>query len=128
MANKPLFSYQQLFKLKRKTIEKRLWEYYETTHDEEKVLKYLVGLQVRDEICREDFSFVMADLVRKILRKTKSTRAVRRYYIYFEGYFEEKEWRTIVVRLYSLKDVVVEKVEKLRSLFKGISLKLLAPS
>ena len=128
MNEKPLFTYQQIFSLKRKTLEKRLMNYYQETHDEESVLKYLIALQVREELGTADFSFMLEKIVRQLLMKTKSTRAVRRYYIYFQNYFSDKEWRAITIRLFSLQDLVEEKVEKLRSLFRKFSGNLLAPS
>ena len=44
---KPLFTIQQLFQLKRKTLEKRLTNYYQETQDGDTAIQYLLVLQVR---------------------------------------------------------------------------------
>ncbi|MGM0266873.1 hypothetical protein [Enterococcus sp. AZ128] len=72
----------QVFSLKRKTLEKRLMAYYEETRDGNKIVKLLVALQVRDELCEADFSYFLKELVRHLFLKTKSTRALRRYFVY----------------------------------------------
>ena len=59
---KPLFTPEQLFSLKPKTIEKRMNHYYQDTRDAKSTIQFLVALQVRDEIGGEDFSFFMKEL------------------------------------------------------------------
>ncbi|MGG5372907.1 hypothetical protein [Enterococcus sp. AZ196] len=66
----------QIFTLKRKTLEKRLMAYYEETHDENKIVKIMIALQVREELCDADFSYFLKELVRHLFLKTKSTRAL----------------------------------------------------
>ncbi|MBO0452508.1 hypothetical protein [Candidatus Enterococcus murrayae] len=107
----------QIFTLKRKTLEKRLMAYYEETHDENKIVKIMIALQVRDELCDADFSYFLKELVRHLFLKTKSTRALRRYYIYFEEYFDAKEWRLLTLRLRSIKTLIAEKLEQLYTQF-----------
>lgn len=114
---KPLFSPNQIFSLKRKTIEKRMENYYTETHDEKVTIQILVALQVRDELGQEDFSFCMKGLVRRILMKSKTSRTLRRYYIYFKNYFSSKEWKVVSLRLFAVKTFVKEKIEKLVSQF-----------
>ncbi|EOH75078.1 hypothetical protein [Enterococcus malodoratus] len=112
-----LFTPRQLFTLKRKTIEKRTSTYYEETRDEAQTVKILIALQVRDELGEADFSFFMYDLVRRLFMKTKSTRALRRYYVYFKEYFEAKEWRLLTLRLFPIKTYIAEKLEQLYTQF-----------
>lgn len=108
---------QKVFSLKRKTIEKRLSAYYEKTHDEKATVQILIALQVRDELGEADFSFFLKDLVRKLFLKTKSTRTLRRYYLFFREYFTAKEWRLLSLRLFPVKTYIAEKLEQLYTQF-----------
>lgn len=108
---------EKIFRLKRKTIEKRLMDYYEETHDENGTVQILIALQVRDELGTADFSFFLKDLVHHLFLKTKSTRALRRYYIYFKDYFDGKDWRLITLRLFPVKTFFAEKLEELYTQF-----------
>jgi hypothetical protein len=108
---------QKVFSLKRKTIEKRLSAYYEKTHDEKATVQILIALQVRDELGEADFSFFLKDLVRKLFLKTKSTRTLRRYYLFFREYFTAKEWRLLSLRLFPIKIYIAEKLEQLYTQF-----------
>lgn len=108
---------QKVFSLKRKTIEKRLSAYYEKTHDEKATVQILIALQVRDELGEADFSFFLKDLVRKLFLKTKSTRTLRRYYLFFREYFTTKEWRLLSLRLFPIKIYIAEKLEQLYTQF-----------
>lgn len=108
---------QKVFSLKRKTIEKRLSAYYEKTHDEKATVQILIALQVRDELGEPDFSFFLKDLVRKLFLKTKSTRTLRRYYLFFREYFTAKEWRLLPLRLFPIKTYIAEKLEQLYTQF-----------
>lgn len=114
---KALFSPNQLFTLKRKTIEKRMDQYYNETHDVKATIQILIALQVRDELGQEDFSFCMKELVRRILMKSKTSRTLRRYYMYFKNYFSSKEWKVVSLRLFAVKTYLKEQVEKLVSQF-----------
>lgn len=114
---KPLFTPTQIFSLKRKTIEKRMDRYFNDTHDAKQTIQILVALQVRDELAEEDFSFCMMELVRRILMKSKTSRTLRRYYIYFKNYFSSKEWKVVSLRLFAAKSFVKEKIEKVISQF-----------
>ena len=108
---------QKVFSLKRKTIEKRLSAYYEKTHDENATVQILIALQVRDELGEADFSFFLKDLVRNLFLKTKSTRTLRRYYLFFREYFTAKEWRLLSLRLFPIKTYIAEKLEQLYTQF-----------
>ncbi len=70
-------SRRQLFNLKRKTLEKRIKNYYRTTNDGNGAIEMLVALQVREELCEEDFSYMLANLVQHIFLRTRSNAALR---------------------------------------------------
>lgn len=105
--------YQKLFQLRRSTLESRIGDFYNETRDEKTTIKYLVALQIRDELSLEDFSFVLSELVRHIFLKTKATRALRRYYYLFLDYFTAKEWKQLTSRLFTVKRFIAEKLTKL---------------
>lgn len=116
MSNE-LFTPQQLFSLKGATLEKRLTAYYKESHDEKLTIKILVALQVRGELGEADFAFFMRKFVRQLFMKTKATRALRRYYVFFKDYFEKKEWQKLTLRLFPLKTRIAEKLEQLYTQF-----------
>lgn len=128
MEKVKLLSCYQVYTLKRKTLEKRIKNYYYQTRDEQDTIQFLIALQVRDELGKEDFSFVLRDLVRKIFFESKPTRALRSYYIFFKDYFTLKEWRVLSIRLFPVKTFVKEKIEKLYTRFFKMPLKGLVGS
>ena len=74
---------QQLFTLSRPTLEKRIRRFYFDTKDGKTAIEMLITLQVREELCETDFSNILGELVRHIFLETRSTAAMRRYYLYF---------------------------------------------
>ena len=110
-------SRRQLFNLKRKTLEKRIKNYYRTTNDGNGAIEMLVALQVRGELCEEDFSYMLANLVQHIFLRTRSNAALRRYYVFFAEYFEKKEWRLLLIKLFPAKTYIAEKLKTLYTQF-----------
>lgn len=111
------FSVQQLFKLKRQTLEKRLTDYYGETQDTKTLLNLLIALQIRDALGNEDFSQFLRQLVRQLFLKTTATRGLRHYYCHFESYFSAKEWQTVLARLFPIKMYLTKLISKFRSIF-----------
>ncbi|MBO0413789.1 hypothetical protein JZO81_22365 [Enterococcus hulanensis] len=110
-------SCKQIFSLKRKTLEKRISNFYNETNDSDSALRLLVALQVREELGLADFSFMLADLVHYIFMKTKSNATLRRFYIFFEEYFDKKEWRVLLIKLFPAKTYIAEKLKTLFTQF-----------
>ncbi|WP_251866978.1 hypothetical protein [Enterococcus malodoratus] len=110
-------SRRQLFNLKRKTLEKRIKNYYRATNDGNGAIEMLVALQVRGELCEEDFSYILANLVQHIFLRTRSNAALRRYYVFFAEYFEKKEWRLLLIKLFPAKTYIAEKLKTLYTQF-----------
>ncbi|EOH82804.1 hypothetical protein [Enterococcus malodoratus] len=110
-------SRRQLFNLKRKTLEKRIKNYYRTTNDGNGAIEMLVALQVREELCEEEFSYMLANLVQHIFLRTRSSAALRRYYVFFAEYFEKKEWRLLLIKLFPAKAYIAEKLKTLYTQF-----------
>ncbi|MBO1307702.1 hypothetical protein JZO70_16110 [Enterococcus sp. 669A] len=113
-------NFKNVFQLKRATLESRIGKFYDDTHDAKATIKYLVALQIRDELSTEDFSFVLSELVRHIFLKTKATRALRRYYYLFLDYFTAKEWKHLTSRLFTVKRFVTEKLTQLMDLIEEV--------
>ncbi|EOH78961.1 hypothetical protein [Enterococcus malodoratus] len=110
-------SRNQLFTLTRKTLEKRVNNYYQTTNDGNGAIEILIALQVREELCEADFSMMLMELVQHIFLRTRSTAAMRRYYLYFAEYFEKKEWRLLSIKLFPAKTYIAEKLRTLYTQF-----------
>ncbi len=110
-------SCKQIFSLKRKTLEKRIRNFYNETNDGDSAIRLLVALQVREELGLADFSFMLADLVHYIFMKTKSNATLRRFYIFFEEYFDKKEWRVLLIKLFPAKTYIAEKLKTLFTQF-----------
>ena len=110
-------SCKQIFSLKRKTLEKRISNFYNETNDSDSAIRLLVALQVREELGLADFSFMLADLVHYIFMKTKSNATLRRFYIFFEEYFDKKEWRVLLIKLFPAKTYIAEKLKTLFTQF-----------
>ncbi|WP_270378256.1 hypothetical protein [Enterococcus malodoratus] len=110
-------SRRQLFNLKRKTLEKRIKNYYRGTNVGNGAVEMLVALQVREELCEEEFSYMLANLVQHIFLRTRSSAALRRYYVFFAEYFEKKEWRLLLIKLFPAKAYIAEKLKTLYTQF-----------
>ena len=89
---KHLLNKNQLFSLKRKTLEKRIRKYYFETGD------------------------------------AKDTRLLRRLSIFFEDYFDKKEWKVLSRRLFTVKHFIADKLEKLYTHFAKMPLESLVGS
>ncbi|MBX8936889.1 hypothetical protein [Enterococcus gilvus] len=108
-------SKEQLFRLSRRTLEKRIRNFYYKTKDDQATIEMLITLQVRNELCEADFSNVLRALVQHIFLKTRSTAAMRRYYRYFSEYFGAKDWQLLSVKLFPAQTFIAEKLEHVYS-------------
>ncbi|MDT2571196.1 hypothetical protein [Enterococcus raffinosus] len=104
---------QQLFTLSRPTLEKRIRRFYFDTKDGKAAIEMLITIQVREELCETDFSNMLGELVRHIFLKTRSTAAMRRYYLYFTDYFTKKDWQLLNLKLFPAQTFIAEKLEQL---------------
>ena len=103
-----LLNERQLFSLKRKTLENRIDAHFRTTGDIKETLEILLVLQVREDLTEDDFAFMLKDLVRHIFMTAKSSRLLRKFYVFFEDYFDTKEARSLSLKLFSIKEFVEE--------------------
>ncbi|MBU5363636.1 hypothetical protein KQI58_21690 [Enterococcus raffinosus] len=106
---------KKLFTLSRRTVEKRIRKYYHETKDGTATIEMLIALQVRAELCESEFKSVLRGLANYIFLKTRSTAAMRRYYIYFTDYFGKKEWQLLSAKLFPAQTYVAVETEQLFS-------------
>lgn len=93
---------QKLFTLQRRTLEKRLHAFYYQTHDEKTTIEMLIALQVRDELTGDafDFSRMLTSVVYRIFLRTRTTKIMRRFYLYFIDYSSGKDWQLLTAKLF----------------------------
>ena len=103
---------QKLFTLSRQTVEKRIRKFYHETKDGSATIELLIALQVRAELCEAEFTHILSGLVNHIFLKTRSTAAMRRYYIYFTDYFKKKDWQLLTAKLFPAQTYVAEDSEE----------------
>ncbi|AXG38261.1 hypothetical protein EGCR1_05855 [Enterococcus gilvus] len=112
---------QKLFTLKRGTLEKRLRTYYYETKNEKATIEMLIALQVRDELTSEadNFSHMLRSVVSRIFLHRRTTKAMRRFYRYFTEYFSEKDWQSLVTKLFPVLTYNEETAEEFVSKTSG---------
>ncbi|MGM0168048.1 hypothetical protein IGI39_003060 [Enterococcus sp. AZ135] len=114
--NEQTLSHRQLFQLKSKTLEKRITDYYYRTQNSSLTIKYILALRVRFQLGDKEFALILKDLVREIFMNTKATRTMKRFFYYFQDYFMAPEWRTLRLRVFSIRNFGVKAVSFVRSL------------
>ncbi|MEO1771116.1 MULTISPECIES: hypothetical protein [Enterococcus] len=93
------FTHQQLFNLKRETIEEKVMEYYQETQNGTMTIKLLLALRVRYQLGAKEFALVLQDLVHYLFKNTKATKTMKRFFWYFADYFETSELRILALKL-----------------------------
>ncbi|GCF95540.1 hypothetical protein NRIC_34310 [Enterococcus florum] len=108
------FTAEQLFRLSRKTLERRIGDYYFRTQNQTITLKLLLAIQIRDRLGTEDFTFFMKGLARHLYLNTRVTRAMKRYLFYFKSYFSEQEWALLLLKCFPLRTylLLIEKLTR----------------
>lgn len=105
------FTPRQMFRLKPKTLEKRITAYYTLSGDQDNVIKLVRVLQIRQVLGKEEVSKPCDELIRR-LYLNGATEAMKRYCYYFYDYFTEAEWKEILSRLF----VVLPKLQRIYQL------------
>lgn len=95
---------RQLFTMKRKSLEARVIRYYTETKDSDSVVEYAVAILVRNALSIGGaFSDIFKDLIRSIFMEAEPTATLRQFMPYFQSYFSNDEWRTLINRLFKNK-------------------------
>lgn len=112
---------RQLFKMQRKTLEKRFSQHYEEMNDANYIIECALAVQVRNALTTEDFSFLAKDLIRQLFFTAEDLQATRHLCFFFRAYFTNEEWATVLGRLFKKPDeyldltqIYVPGVEKLQ--------------
>lgn len=118
--NEPLLTYQQTFSLKPETLEKRIMEYYQETQNSSLTIKYILALRVRFKLGAQEFAHILEDLVRYLFMNTKATRTMKRFFYFFEDYFQAPEWERLTLRVFPLRNFGKKVVSVVRSLISAV--------
>lgn len=99
--NKPLGS-RQLFYMKKSSLERKVNDYYQDTHNASNVIEYLVAILVRNALIYEDFVGICQSLVEEVFLTAKPTETMRRYSALFKPYFKKSgDWDRVTNRLFA---------------------------
>ncbi|MGX7408690.1 hypothetical protein ACWOE8_10545 [Enterococcus avium] len=105
---------RQLFLMKAENLEKRVRAYYAQTQDVDSLIEYGVAILVRSFFCMGSFSELIQDLIQEVYFTVEPTAVMRQYLPYFEDYFTENEWQTIVNRLFGNHTTYLAQTEEAR--------------
>ena len=105
---------RQLFLMKAENLEKRVRAYYAQTQDVDSLIEYGVAILVRSFFCMGSFSELIQDLIQEVYLTVEPTAVMRQYLPYFEDYFTENEWQTIVNRLFGNHTTYLAQTEEAR--------------
>ncbi|MDU6524235.1 MAG: hypothetical protein E6540_09735 [Enterococcus sp.] len=94
------FTHQQLFGLKKTTLEKRILSYYNLSGDSETTIQYLMTLLIRKQLGDDEFKLVLSDLVHHLFMERKVTKTLKKFFFYFQEYFLSKEWKYLLIRCF----------------------------
>ena len=100
MQTKPL-SKRQLFTMKPKSLAKRVQDSYQETQNTAFIIECLVAIMVRQALCREEFTQPLIPLIRELFLTKAADPTMRRFSPFFEVFFDESEWRSIIARIFN---------------------------
>ncbi len=100
------FSANQMFNLKRETLEERIMEYYQETQNSTMTIKLLLTLRVRYQLGSEEFALVLKELVHYLFTRTRATRTMKRFFYYFQDYFDAPKWQKLRLRVFPVRNFI----------------------
>jgi len=118
--NEQLLTCEQTFSLKPETLEKRIMEYYQETQNSSLTIKYILALRVRFKLGAQEFAHILEDLVRYLFMNTKATRTMKRFFYFFEDYFQSSEWKRLTLRVFPIRNFGKKVASVVRSLISAI--------
>ncbi|BBM16626.1 MULTISPECIES: hypothetical protein [Enterococcus] len=118
--NEQLLSCRQLFNLKPKTLETRITNFYNQTQNSSLTIQYILTLRVRYQLGAQEFAHILKDLVRYLFMNTKATRTMKRFFYYFQDYFMAPEWRSLRLRLFTVRSFGEKVMSIARSLVSAV--------
>ena len=115
--NEQTFSAKKLFSLKKKTLEKRIYDFYNLSKDTDSTVQYLVALQVRERLGDSEFHLILKDLVQHLFSQRKVTKIIKKFFFYFKHYFTSKEWKYLNLRVFPVRQYAEKAINAVRSRF-----------
>ncbi|WP_137665286.1 hypothetical protein [Enterococcus hulanensis] len=115
--NEQAFSAKKLFSLKKKTLEKRIYDFYNLSKDTDSTVQYLVALQVRERLGDSEFHLILKELVQHLFSQRKVTKIIKKFFFYFKHYFTSKEWKYLNLRVFPVRQYAEKAITAVRSRF-----------
>ena len=115
--NEQAFSAKKLFSLKKKTLEKRIYDFYNLSKDTDSTVQYLVALQVRERLGDSEFHLILKELVQHLFSQRKVTKIIKKFFFYFKHYFTSKEWKYLNLRVFPVRQYAEKAINAVRSRF-----------
>ena len=115
--NEQTFSAKKLFSLKKKTLEKRIYDFYNLSKDTDSTVQYLVALQVRKRLGDSEFHLILKELVQHLFSQRKVTKIIKKFFFYFKHYFTSKEWKYLNLRVFPVRQYAEKAINAVRSRF-----------
>ncbi|MDT2598628.1 hypothetical protein P7D85_02510 [Enterococcus hulanensis] len=115
--NEQTFSAKKLFSLKKKTLEKRIYDFYNLSKDTDSTVQYLVALQVRERLGDSEFHLILKELVQHLFSQRKVTKIIKKFFFYFKHYFTSKEWKYLNLRVFPVRQYAEKAINAVRSRF-----------
>ena len=115
--NEQTFSAKKLFSLKKKTLEKRIYDFYNLSKDTDSTVQYLVALQVRERLGDSEFHLILKELVQHLFSQRKATKIIKKFFFYFKHYFTSKEWKYLNLRVFPVRQYAEKAINAVRSRF-----------
>ncbi|MDU6524481.1 hypothetical protein ACFFH2_14895 [Enterococcus devriesei] len=112
--NEQPFTHQQLFGLKKSTLEKRIVTYYNNSGDSDATIQYLMTLLIRKRLGDEEFDLFLSDLVHHLFMERKVTKTVKKFFFYFKEYFHSKEWKYLLIRYFPIRQYAEKIIKSLK--------------
>ena len=120
--NEQTFSAKKLFSLKKKTLEKRIYDFYNLSKDTDSTVQYLVALQVRERLGDSEFHLILKELVQHLFAQRKVTKIIKKFFFYFKHYFTSKEWKYLNLRVFPVRQYAEKAINAVRSRFSSSNL------
>lgn len=115
-----LLTYKQAFSLKSETLERRIMEYYQETQNSSLTIKYILALRVHFKLGVQEFAHILVDIVRSLFMNTKATRTMKRFFYFFEDYFQATEWKRLTLKVFPLRNFGKKVFSVVRSLISTV--------
>ncbi|MDT2598657.1 hypothetical protein P7D85_02660 [Enterococcus hulanensis] len=115
--NEQTFTAKKLFSLKKKTLEKRIYDFYNLSKDTDSTVQYLVALQVRERLGDSEFHLILKELVQHLFSQRKVTKIIKKFFFYFKHYFTSKEWKYLNLRVFPVRQYAEKAINAVGSRF-----------